>query len=121
MAWTPALKQIIVLEQGGRNFPNVSEYIESLVLAANTVADYDVAALRASLNFPADTPFFVIFGSDGPFWCHFHAEASIPLANTTDGSGSQFSPNQVYIDGTVTTISVIAPADGHLSLAFYRT
>lgn len=121
MAWTPTLKQMNVLEQGGRAFPNDSEWVNNYILAANTVNDIDLVALRVAMGVPAGTALFVIFGSDVPFWAHYHAEATVPAGNVTDGSGSTFSPNQVYLDATVTQISLISASAGHISLAFGKS
>lgn len=121
MAWVPTLKQMNVLEQGGRAFPNDSEWVDNYVFVASTVKNVDLAAQRVLMGLPANAPVFVIFGSDVPFWVHYHAAAAIPAGDVTDGSGSVFSPNQVYLDGTVTQISLISPVVGHISLAFGKS
>lgn len=115
-----------VVQQGGQTFPTVCNWVDSIALAANTAASYNVDTLRTNAglntNEPSGTkaPMFIIFSADGPFYANFFATAVIPTTNTTNGSSAEFSPNQRYIDGSITAISFIASATTKITLSIYR-
>ena len=87
-------------------------------LSANTAASYTIATLLAACAIKGPTV-FLVFGADGPFWANFHGVAAIPSGNVTNGTGSEFSPNQRYIDESVTAISFIAAATTNISIQVY--
>lgn len=119
MTYSPVVKEMQVLAQGGHVFPPAAGWIDNIQSSA-THAEYDVAALRVTLGVSASMPLFVVFAADGPFWANFNATAAIPSGNTTDGSSSEFSPNQRWLDHTVTKISVISANAQNISMQFYR-
>jgi hypothetical protein len=62
---------------------------------------------------------FCIFSAEGPFWAKPNGTAAIPVASTSDGTGSSLNPAAWGLDG-VSTIHLIADAAIKLSLSFYR-
>lgn len=121
MPFTPEVKQLNVVRQGASNFIGVPEWVDVVVLVANTEAHYDLTALRTAMGPQfANTPLFVVFSADTGFWCNCHNTAAIPVASTTNGAAPMQSPNQLLIDGSVTTISLISPNAGIVALSIYR-
>jgi hypothetical protein len=120
MTWSPQVKQLTVLHQGANAFPYISEWVDSVVLTANTPVSYNLAAARTAMGLASNAPLFVVYGGTGPFWRHCHATAAVAPGNT-DGSASQFSPNQEYLDASITAISFIAQQATTVTLSFYKT
>lgn len=120
MSYTPTVTEINVQQAGGNAFPYPAGWVDTLVLTAGSAAAYDLTAARTAMGLHAGQPLFVIFSADGPFWANFHATASIPGSSTTDGTSSEFAPNQRYIDGSVTSISCIAAGAQKVSMQFFR-
>lgn len=119
MPYTPVVKQMQVLQAGGEVFPPVCGWID--VLQSTSVhAEYDLAAARTAMGLGATESLFVIFAADGPFWANFNANAAIPSGNTANGSASEFSPNQRYLDQRITAISFVSVAAQNISMQFYR-
>lgn len=119
MTFTPAIREMNVLRQGGEVFTYPAQWNDIIHMAANTEGHIDVTALRTAANLKAGQPLFVIFSSDAPFWANFYNTAAVPTGNVTDGSGPEFSPNQRYIDASVTTISCISAQACNISASFY--
>lgn len=118
-AMTNTVKEMQVLQQGGETFLPVSTW-NDVLQSSSTHAEYDLAAARTAMGFPAGFPLFVIFSADGPFWANFKGNAAIPGGNTTDGSSSEFSPNARYVDGTVSKISLVSANSVNVSMQFFR-
>jgi hypothetical protein len=108
-----------VLQQGGLLFPTVSGWTDVIQTSSSHV-EYDLAAARAAMGLQATESLFVIFACDGPFWFNAHGNAAIPSGNTVNGTGSEFSPNQRYIDGSITSLSFVSANAQNLSMQFYR-
>jgi hypothetical protein len=85
-----------------------SDTINAKVLAAN-VAETDTV--------PADAK-CVLFSATGNFYCKINDTAAIPGADVTDGSGSELNPSGRIV-AAADTISLIAPADCIVTLAYY--
>lgn len=120
MTWTPTVKQLTVLHQGANAFPFTSEWVDSVSLSANSAASYNLAAARTAMGLAANAPLFVVYGANGNFYRHCHATATIPAGNT-DGSAAAFSPNQEYLDASISAISFIAAAATVITLSFFKT
>jgi hypothetical protein len=120
MTWSPQVKQLTVLHQGANAFPFTSEWVDSVSLTANTPVSYNLAAARTAMGLAANAPLFVVYGGSASFYRHCHATAAVPAGNT-DGSASQFSPNQEYLDASITAISFIATAAAIVTMSFYKT
>lgn len=119
MSYTPSVNPMQVIEQGGHIFTYPAGWVDT-IQSSSTHAEYDLSAARTAMGLAAGQPLFCIFSADGPFWANFNANAAIPSGNTTDGSSSEFSPNQRYLDHTVTKISVISANAQNISMQFYR-
>jgi hypothetical protein len=120
MAWTPTVKQLTVLHQGANVFPYTSEWVDSVVLTLNTAASYNLAAARTAMGLPSNAPLFVVYGANGLFYRHCHATAAVPTGNT-DGSSAAQSPNQEYLDASISAISFIAAQATVITLSFFKT
>lgn len=111
--------EMCVMQQGGLAFPYASNW-NDIVQASNTPVTYDVAALRTAAGLPAGQSLFLIFSADAPFWANFYGTAALPSAGVTNGTASEFAPNQRYIDSTVTAISFIAANNANISIQVFR-
>jgi hypothetical protein len=121
MSFTPEMAAMNVLSQGHYAFPWCSQWVDSVqVTGSGNVQTYNVAALRTALGLPAQAAFFLIFGSDQPFYFNPYAAAALPSGNTTNGEASTYSPNQRYIDKSITSLSFTAAQLTNISLQFYR-
>lgn len=121
MTFTPAAKEMQVLQQGGGIFTPASAWTDAVVLTANTAHTYSLTALRTALGYSATQALFLIISADGPFWTNFqNAAAAIPSGNVTTGTASEFCPNQRLIDGSLTQISFIAAAAQNISIQVFR-
>ncbi|WP_028995843.1 hypothetical protein [Azonexus hydrophilus] len=82
----------------------------------------DVQALDArvakTVTIPADAR-FVIFSSTGDFYCRVDGEASLPMADVVDGTGSELNPTIRYIIG-VATVSLISPVKCIVTMTYYK-
>ena len=119
MSFTPAVLPFTAQQQGNQNFPYPASWID-IVQSSSTATAYNLTTMRSNAGLVAGQPVFVIFSADGPFWVNFNNTAVIPVANKTDGSGSEFSPNQRYLDKTITTISIVSAANVNVSMQFSR-
>lgn len=123
-ALTPSVNQLNPQQQGGLAFLNAARWVDSVVLAANTAQAYSLTTLKTNAALKQSNV-FLIFSSDGPFWANFNnGTAAIPASSSqgsTDGAGSEFSPNQRYIDTVAgeNQISFIAAATTHISVSVY--
>lgn len=113
------IRPLNVMQQGAETFPWVSGWVDAVALAGNAVVNYNVTAARAAMGLRAGQALFVIFAADGPFWANMRDTAAVPVANSTDGSASEFSPNQKYIDENITQISLTSVAAQKVSLQFF--
>lgn len=115
----PQITSLVAQQQGGLVFTSPSKWIDNVALVEDTEQSYNLTAARAAMGLVAGQPLFVIFSADGPFWANFHGAAAIPSGDTTNGSSSEFTPNQRYLDDTVTAIGLIAAANQNVSIQFY--
>lgn len=121
MTIAPIVKEMNVLQQGGHLFDYPSLWNDEKHLSANTASAYSVTTMRTNAGLKAGQPVFLVFAADGPFWANFSGNAAaIPSADITDGSGSEFSPAQRYVDATITSISFIAVAGTNVSIQVFR-
>lgn len=119
MTFTPAVREMQVVEQGGDIFTYPANWVD-VIQSSPTHAEYDLTAARSAMGLQPGQPIFVVFSADGPFWANFNANAALPSGNTTDGSSSEYCPNQRYLDKSFTKISVISVANQNISMQFYR-
>lgn len=118
MTYTPVVNEINVQQAGANNFLYPAGWCD--VIQVHAHVEYDLTAARTAMGLKAGQPLHVIFAADGPFWANFHANAAIPSGNTTDGSGSVFSPTTRYLDSSITTISLVSSAAQNVSMEFFR-
>lgn len=125
MTWSPSVKQLAIMSQGkSAPFPHVCEWQDVVYLPANTAESFNVTTFLTNAGLPANLPFFLIIAADGPFWMHAHGTAAIPSSSSqgsTDGAAPDFSPAQVYIDGSVTSLSFIASSITCIVLKAFKT
>jgi len=106
------MKDIEIKKDHSYYFPtftiNQSDTINNRVLAAG-VAESDTVPAGATM---------VLFSATGNFYCKINDTAAIPGADVTDGSGSELNPSGRIV-AAADTISLIAPADCIVTLAYY--
>lgn len=91
---------------------------------SKNINGYFLAAGTAkTITFPADAvpakPNYAIFAANGIFYARWDGSAAtIPVADTSDSAGSEAAPGARVIEG-LTTVSVIAPVDTVLTIAYY--
>lgn len=112
MAFTLPLDQLQIKENqsfGLTPCNNINDY----VLAANTAK---------TITFPVDVnganPNYVFFAANGIFYARWSGAATVPVADSADGVGSELTPAQRYVNG-ITSVSVIAPAATIISIAYF--
>jgi len=98
---------VVPLPVGGLRAP---DFVDAVVLAANTAQQYTVPAGAA----------FVVFAADGNFYAAYGANptAVVPAATTSGGTSNEINPTMRYVAG-IAKISLIAPAARVVTLAFY--
>lgn len=125
MANTPQVRQMVIEQQGAQNFPHTAEWVDAIVLAANTEQKYDFTAALASANGGKAKALFVVFSADGPFYVDFNGNtAAKPVASTVNGAAPEYSPNQRYIDSVAlgansNKISLIATSNTVVVMQVY--
>lgn len=119
MTYSPVVTEMVVVQQGGLAFPTVSGWNDA-VQSSSSATSYDLGAARTAMGLAATESLFIVFAADGPFWANFHGTAAIPSGNTTNGTASEYTPNQRYIDGGITAISLVSAAAQNISMQFYR-
>jgi hypothetical protein len=121
MTASPKVVPMNVVAQGGHNFPWTAQWIDNVVIPNNAAVSYNVTALRAAAGLQAGQALFLIFSADAPFWACFNGgTAAVPSGNVSDGTGSEFSPTQRYIDETITSISFASANGANLSIEVHR-
>lgn len=99
----------IVRHQGEQTYiRQPASYIDVRVLAANSNENHPVPASGA----------FVVFSADGDFWAKPNSTATIPVADVTDGTGSELNPAAWNLTN-VTGINLIASSARKVTLSFY--
>lgn len=91
-------------------FIRPTDYIDCLVLAANVAETWTK---------PSSIEFILINGTVA-FYYKKDGTAAVPAADVTDGSGSFLNPEQLDVRET-TTLGLIAPTDGVVTIAGYIT
>ena len=89
--------------------PPVSSYINNYALVANT---------PVSITPPGNSE-LALFKGTANFYVRVAGAAAVPAANVTDGTGAELNPDLRYIAGA--TISLVAPANCIVTIAFYET
>lgn len=117
--FTPGVTAMVVMSEGGGIFPTPAGWIDSLQ-CSSTASSINLTTVRTNMALPAGLPLFAVFSADGPFWANFNATAVIPVGSTTNGSASEFSPNQRYLATNITAISFVCAANQNISIQFYR-
>lgn len=121
MSYTPKVTNSNVMQQGGLAFPWVAGWTDVVAATNSGNTDYDLAAARTAMGLGATEALFVVFSATSGFWCNFHNTVAIPVASTTNGAAPEFSPNQRYLDASITKLSLISNgASAIISLQFYR-
>ena len=91
-----------------------SDYVENVVLAADTAA---------AVRVPAGAK-FVLVSSDASFWMAQFADitdaeaVAVPVASTTDGTGLELNPTMRAVTAGY-WLGLISTPGGNLSLSFY--
>lgn len=116
-----AINQLALLRDfGGNNtmIPNVPEYIDARVLAANVAEVYTIPT-------GADV---LMFASDAPFYARANNAAAVPAADVTDGSASDLNPTSYLLrpfgttgsGAAIATIGLIAPTNAVVTIRVYK-
>ena len=113
MAETPVVTNMEIVNAGMEAFAlRQSNWIDARVLAANTAETFQAPALAR----------FVLFSSDGDFYCKIataSTAAAIPAADVTDGTASELNPSMRYI-GEQEFISLIAGATTVVTMQYFK-
>ena len=87
--------------------------------AADTWTDVGLFSPGVPLDFavPAGAK-YAVFNSDVVFFVNLSATASVPAAQSVDGTGAMCSPAARQVTSG-STISIISPSAGYISVSFY--
>lgn len=103
MSLAHAVRQLVVLQQGGLNFIQTPDWTDAVVLAANTAETYDVSSL---------VPCFMVLSATASFYAKFLTGVGATFAITSAGSGPYTiataavnAAGKKYIIGDVLTIA----------------
>lgn len=96
------------------------------IAPTNNINNYKITANTArTITFPVDAygakPKYAIMkaAGGGDFWARWDGNAAaIPIADSSDGLGSEVNPSNRIIQN-LTAFSVIAAADTYLGIAYY--
>ena len=114
----PFIAQLNAVQNGSEAFIRPSGWTD-IVQSTATHAEYDLVAARVAMGLPAGFPLLVIFSADGPFWANFFNNAAVPSGNITNGTGSEFSPNQRALGAAVSKISLVSANNCNVSMQFF--
>ena len=92
--------------------PVACNWVDNIILAANTAANYTVPANAKVLLFSYSQ------ANAKDIFVNNQAAAAIPVANVANGVGNDISPSGVFIVGT-TTISFICEEEAIISIRVY--
>ena len=113
MAETPVVTPIEIVGGADKLALRQSDWIDARVLAANVAETFQAPALAR----------YVLFSSDGAFYCRIAAastSATVPAGDVTDGSASELNPAMRYI-GEQEYISLIAAAACTITMQYFRS
>ena len=115
MALTPAKRSLVVLEQGGKHFKQLSAWNDAVKLSAGTAVNYDVSV---------HTPCFMSlsYQDNGAYMLATDASttATIPAAGITNGSGPEWSPTNIFVDSGFARLSFISPYSTTITLSINK-
>lgn len=92
-------------------FVKAPEYVDAMVLAADTAESYTIPTGAKRIIFSADGNYYARFDDGG--------DATVPSTEVVDGSSSFLNPAQLDITG-VTSISFISSSARVITLAVYN-
>lgn len=105
------MRRLSIAIDGNMQFPSwcrrASEYVNSYLLTAGVARSVTVPAGATRALFSCTTNFYAVNGGT----------ATAP-ADVTDGTAAELNPAGWVVDGG-DVISVLAPADGVLTVAYY--
>lgn len=96
-------------------FLKAPRWVNEVVLAAGVAKQMTVPVVGGTAY-----AHFACFSADCDFRVGYNTTAAISAGDVTDGSGSELNPDQRYLLG-ITTISLISPTGGRVTVSFYRT
>ncbi len=106
---TPRPLEVVKIPDGWIRNPN---YVEAVVLVANTTQQVAIPATAAYATFSANTDFYVAYGSN--------PTAVVPVASTIDGSSNELNPlNRFFGLGEVAKMALISVAGGIVTITFW--
>ena len=89
--------------------PPFSDYVNSYLM---------VAATAQTVAWPVGSKFCAINGQ-GDYYCKANGTATVPAANTTDGSVSAYNPSQRSRSDTEQSFSIISPTAQVIVIEFW--
>lgn len=100
---------------------NYSELARSLLLNPSDTVNARVLATGVAETVTVPTGATVVsFSGTADFYVNFNGgTAAVPVADITDGTGSELNPTVRYIPGK-TSFSIVAPADAVVVMSFYN-
>lgn len=103
---------VVKIPDGFLSAPN---WVNEVVLAAGVAKQMTVPVVAGTVK-----AHFACFSADCDFRVGYNTSAAIPAGDVTDGSASELNPDTRHLLG-VTTISLISPTGGRVTVAFYTT
>ena len=91
------------------DYPRMTASVLNQVLAAGVA---ETVTVPSSCD-------FIVFGATGTFYVRTGGTAAVPIADVTDGTGSEVSPSARQVV-PASTFSIIAPATTVVSMACYN-
>lgn len=88
---------------------NRPQYVDAVVLTANTAATY---------TFPTGKK-YALFSATADFYVSYSGTAVVPSTNVTDGTGPELNPVMRQVDG-LTSVSIISPSSCVVTVAIYK-
>jgi len=106
-----AIPNLKVFKADGSFALETPVYVNDYVLTAGTAKTVSV---------PANARYAFI-SANGDIWANFSGgTAAIPVADITDGSGSELNPTVRYMHAALSSFSLISAANALVSIAWYQ-
>jgi hypothetical protein len=89
---------------------NMPEYVDAIVLVANTAQNYTIPSGAKYLMFSANDDFYVNWGTT----------AAVPSASTATGAAAELNPGLRSVKSGTATISLIGPRACTVTVLVYK-
>ena len=119
MATNENLQNLVISPEFGENGINAAKgSVDSFLLTASVAKTITVPTFTNSNS--GQTPAKkCIINADADIWVNWGTTATIPVGDTTNGTGSELNPTARTLSG-VTSFSIISASAAKVSIAWYR-